>query len=228
MVSSSEGDELLRTYRRLRNLLKDMNKDFIRRLPRNSLMECAKKLGLTKGKVMVFNSPDETSILLDYCLFNSRTGGKSVFERYTEQTPPPPQSDEMTVLRAIMDSYFSVFQVRQVYKGRGVLFHDFFKKDEVLLMDIGLGDTGHVEMIMAGRILPFDGFHMSTGALLPLWEESVVEAVAPIMDKWLQQHPDMAHARLSPALEANFSAQLIRAALRAGAIERVNYLDVEE
>jgi hypothetical protein len=228
MVSSSESDELLRTYRRLRNLLTDMNKDFIRRLPKNSLMECAKKLGLTKGKVMVFNSPDETSILFDYCLFNSRTGGKTVFERYVEQTPPPPQSDEMTVLRAIRDSYFSVFQIRQVYRGRGVLLHDFFKKDDVLLMDIGLGDTGHVDMAMAGRILPFDGFHMSTGALLPLWEEPVVEAVAPVMDNWLLHHPDMGRTRLSPALEANFSAQLIRAALRGGALESANYLDVKE
>ena len=228
MVLSSEGDEVLRTYRRLRNVLTDMNKEFVRQLPKKSLMECAKKLGLAKGKVMVFNNPDETSVLFDYFLYNSRTRGKTAMEHYAAQTPPPPGSDEMTVLRASIDSFFSVFQVRQVYKGRGVLLYDIFKEDEVFLMDIGLGDTGVVKMALAGRILPLADFHMSTGALLPLWAELVLEAVGPIMDKWLLQHPDMGRTKLSPALDANFSAQLIRAALRAGAIGAINYLDVKE
>ena len=228
MVLSSKDDEVLRTYRRLRNVLTDMNKGFVRRLPKNSLMECAKKLGLAKGKVMVFNNPDETSVLFDYCLHNSRTRGKTLMESYAEETPPPPGSDEMTLLRALIDSFFSVFQVRQVDKGRGVLLHDIFKEDEVFLMDIGLGDTGVEKMVVAGRLLPLADFHMSTGALVPFWHEPVLEAVGPIMDKWLLHHPDMGRTKLSPALEANFSAQLIRAALRAGAIRAISYLDVKE
>lgn len=228
MAFSSEDDDLLSAYKRLRNVLTTMNREFFRRLPKNSLHECAKKLGLAKGKVLVFKDPNETAALFDYCLYNFRTGGKSVIERYAEQTPPPHRSDEMTVLRAMIDSFFSVFQVRQVYKGRGVLLYNFFKKDEVFLMDIGLGDSAIVEMPFAGRILRFAGFHMSAGALLPLYEEPVSEAVAPVMDKWLLHHPDMGRTKLSPALEANFSAQFIRAALRAGALGTVNYADINE
>lgn len=36
-------------------------------------------------------------------------------------------SDEMTVLRAMLDSYFFIFVVRRVYKGRGILLYNFRK-----------------------------------------------------------------------------------------------------
>lgn len=228
MGSYFGDDEGIGAYVRLRNVLKMMNKELTHRLPKKAIMECAKKLGLAKGKVLVFNNPDETSVLVDYCIHCFRSGGKTVIDRYAEESPPPSQSDERTVLDAMIASYFSVFVVRRAYKGRGVLLYDFFKKNEALLMDIGLGGSAVSDMALAGRILPFANFHMSTGALLPLIEPPVIEAVAPIMEKWSLHHPDMDRARLSPGLEAGFSAQIIRAALRAGALESAGYSDVPE
>jgi hypothetical protein len=219
---SSEDDELLDTYKRLRNVHKALNGQFFSKLSKNSILECARKLGLAKGKVMIFNSPDGLAVLMDYCLFNSRIGGKTVIERYAQQTPPLPESDEMQVLQAMLDSYFSVFMVERVYTGRGVLLSSF-GQEKVFLMDFGLGDTGVPGMSMAGRVLPFQDFLMSAGALLPIYEESVNKAVFPIMEKWLLHHPDMGRTKLSPGLSATFSAEVIRAALRAGALKSVRY-----
>ncbi|MGA2403280.1 MAG: hypothetical protein ABSG91_16490 [Syntrophobacteraceae bacterium] len=223
---SSKDDELLDTYKRLRNVNKALNGQFIRQLAKKSVLECAKKLGLAKGKVMIFDSEDEFPALMDFCLYNSRMGGKTVIERYAQQTPPPPESDEMKVLQAMLDSYFSVFMVERVYTGRGVSLSSF-GQEQVFLMDLGLGDTAVSGMSMAGRVLPFPDFHMSAGALLPLYEETVIKAVSPILEKWLLHHPDMGRTKLSPGLSSAFSAQVVRAALRAGALKSVKYSDVE-
>jgi len=221
---SSKDNELLDTYKRLRNLQKALNGQFVDQLSKKSVLECAKKLGLAKGKVMIFDSPDELPALMDFCLYNSRMGGKNVIERYAQQTPPPPESDEMKVLQAMLDSYFSVFMVEQVYAGRGVLLSSF-GEEKVFLMDLGLGDTAVTGMSMAGRVLPFPDFHMSAGAFLPLYEEPVSKAVFPILEKWVLHHPDMGRTKLSPGLSASFSAEVIRASLRAGALKSVKYSD---
>ncbi|MFZ2447575.1 MAG: hypothetical protein WAW37_14565 [Syntrophobacteraceae bacterium] len=225
MISSND-DDLLTTYKRLRNVHKTLNGQFASQLSKKSLLECAKKLGLAKSKVMIFDSPDEVDVLMDFCLYNSRKGGKTIIELYAQQTPPLPESDEMQVLQAMLDSHFSVFMVERVYTRRGVLLSSF-GQEKVFLMDLGLGDTAVSGMSMAGRVLPFPDFHMSAGALLPLYEESVSKAVFPILEKWLLHHPDIGSTKLSPGLSATFSAEVIRAALRAGALESAKYSDIE-
>ncbi len=228
MVFSSENHRMVDEYVRLRKVLKTITEECLHLLPKASFLECAGKLGMARGKVMVVNDPDAMPLLVEYCLYCFRMGGKTLVERYVEKTRPSPQSDEMAVCRAMMDSVFSVFQIRQVYKGRGVLLHDLFKENEVLLMDLGLGDTAVSETVLVGRILPLADFHMSAGTLLPLVEEPVVGAVYPILEKWRLQHPEMGLTRLSPGLEAAFSAQIIRAALKAGVLDNVRYSEVLE
>lgn len=221
----SKDDELIETYKRLRNVQKALNEQFLRQIPKKQLLECAKKLGLAKGKVMVFDSPDEIPVLVDFCQYNSRMGGKNAIELYVQRTPPLPESDEMQVLQAMLDSHFSVFMVEKVYVGRGVLLSSF-GQEEVFLMDLGLSDTAVSGMSMAGRVLPFPNFYMSAGALLPLYEEPVNKAVLPILEKWLLHYPDMGRTKLSPRLSASFSAEVIRVALRAGALKSVEYADI--
>lgn len=188
---------------------------FSGKFQKKQLLECAKKLGLAKGKVMVFDSSDEIPVLMDFCQYNSRMGGKNVIELYAQRTPPLPESDEMQVLQAMLDSHFSVFMVEKVYVGRGVLLSSF-GQEEVFLMDLGLSDTAVSGMSMAGRVLPFPNFYMSAGAMLPLYEEPVNKTVLPILEKWLLHHPDMGRTKLSPGLSASFSAEVIRVALKAG------------
>ncbi len=91
-----------------------------------------------------------------------------------------------------------------------------------------MGGTTDSRMAFAGRILPFADFHMSAGALLPLFAKPVIEAVACIIKKWELQHPEMGLTRLPPRLEAGFSAQVIRAAMRAGALDNISYSDIIE
>lgn len=221
---SLKDDEILDTYKRLRNVQKALNGRFVSQLPKSTLLECAKKLGLAKGKVMIFDSQDELPALMDFCLYNSRSGGKNMIERYALQTPPLPESDEKQVLQAMLDSHFSVFMVEKVYTGKGVSLSSF-GQEEIFLMDLGLGDSAVTGMSMAGRVLPFRDFHMTAGAFLPLYEEPVNKAVIPILEKWLLHHPDMGRTKLSPGLAAIFSAEVIRAALRAGALKSVKYSD---
>ena len=226
MTSYFENNGAVEEYTRLRKLLKEMNMGLFDRLPRKAIMECAKKLGLVEGKTLVFNDESETSVLMDYCIYCFRMGGKSVIELYAKENPPPPDSDEKRALAAMIGSYFSIFRVSRAYQGEGVLLRDFLKKQDVFMMDINLGNSAVPDMAFAGRILPYPDYYISAGAMLPLFEEPVVDAVSPIMEKWLSHYPDMDKTWLSPRLEANFSAQIIRAALRAGAIGNARYADI--
>jgi hypothetical protein len=222
----SKDDELLETYKRLRNIQKALNELLLKHVSKKSLFECAKKLGLARGKVLVFDSPVEISVLEDYCLYSARMGGKNAIELYMERTPPPPESDEMRILQAMLDSHFSIFMVEKVYAGRGVSLSSF-GEEEVLLMDVGLGDSAVPGVSLAGRVLPFPNFCMFTGVALPVYDEPVNRAVLPVLEKWLINHPDVGRAKFSAGLSASFSAEVIRVALRAGALKSVKHADIE-
>lgn len=80
-------------------------------------------------------------------------------------------------------------------------------------------------MVFVEKILFFQVCHMSAGTSLPSYDEPARNAVMPIAGRRLQEHPEWGRTRLSPSLAADVSAQMIRAALKSGAMDSVEYSD---
>jgi hypothetical protein len=99
--------------------------------------------------------------------------------------------------------------------------------DEALdLMDIGLSSAGIPGIIVAGRLLSFDGFNMSSGTLIPVPEPVFESRIRPVISKFMSATPGT-KPPLAPAQSAAFEAQVIRIALHDGGEDNSFYTDME-
>ncbi len=212
-------------YKRLRDVGKGLNTTLVGRLPKHAMLECAKKLGIRKGKRVILGSVDAMDILVDYSLYSFRRAGKTVIQGYLENSPPPNECDEMFILRAMLGSHYSLFMVKQVHKGVGVTLFDIIRNRIFLLVDIGFGLSAVPGTFFAGRVIPIGRFFMTSGCFLPLARELMKDRIIPIMEKFLLKVPAECEYVFSPTQEDAFSGQIIRAALRSGALDSMVYRD---
>jgi hypothetical protein len=164
----TERTELVSRYKRLRSVGLNLNNKLVSRLSKDALHEGGRRLEILHNNTLVFNSEDESSILMDYCLYNVRSKGRNAIEQYLIDSPPDPESDEMACLRAMQHATYSMFLVQTVERGLGVVARDLRSNETVLIIDMGFGSTAKPGLIFASRLLFHDGFAMTGGAALPV------------------------------------------------------------
>lgn len=221
------GEALLDRYKQLRKSGIALNTALAKQVPKAAVPECGKKLGLVKAGTLIFNNEDEVGILYDYCFHHYRRAGKNVIERYLEQSPPAAASDDMVLLQAMLKSRYSLFRVEEINPHLGASLRDLLTDEVFDLMDVGLSETGSAGIILAGRILPTEDLHMSSGVLIPLPEPAFEQSIMPIARKFLRDDSPKSHPLFSPAQEASFTAQVIRASLQAGGEDNTFFADMD-
>src|SRR5665213_1035826 len=102
-------DDIISRYQHLRTVGRNLNNKLVTRLSKDVLDEGGRKLGILRDGTFVFDSEDETSVLMDYCLYDVRRQGRNTIEQYLIDSPPAPESDEMTCLRAMQRAIYSLF-----------------------------------------------------------------------------------------------------------------------
>ena len=160
--------EVLSRYKRLRAAGRKLNSKLTDRLTKDVLHEGGRKLGILQGGTLVFNSEDETWVLMDYCIYDVRRQGRNAVEQYLVDFAPDPASDEMVCLQAMRGAIYSLFLVESVIPGFGVTVRDVVSNKTILIVDVGFGDTGQPGIIFASRLVFHEGFAMTTGAALPI------------------------------------------------------------
>jgi hypothetical protein len=161
-------DEIISRYKRLRAVGRNLNHKMVEWLSKDVLHEGGKKLGILHKDVLVFNSEDESSVLMDYCLYDVRRNGRNAVDQYLLDSPPAPESDEMVCLRSMQHAVYSLFIVESVIPGFGVTVRDLLSDGTILIADIGFGSTAQPGLIFASRLLFHEGFAMTCGAALPV------------------------------------------------------------
>ncbi len=224
---STDNEALIDRYSKLRGVGLGLNLTLVKQLPKVAVPECGKKLGISKAGTLILNNDDEIAILYDYCLHHYRRGGKNVIERYLENSPPPPDSTEMLILQAMMASYYSLFRVLEILTYPSIKLQDLLTGQDIHLVDRGLSDTAAPGQIIAGRVLPFADYTISSGTLIPLPESVFQEKITPVVRKFCKTLEPGHRPVLSQGQEAAFVAELIRVSLQAGGADNVFYTDVE-
>ena len=207
--------EVMSRYKRLRAVGRSLNSKLVERLSKDVLHEGGKKLGFWQRNTLVFNSEDETCVLMDYCIYDVRRQGCNAVEQYLLDSAPDPASDEMVCLRAMQHAVYSLFLVESVMRGFGVEVRDVLSNETIVIVDVGFGDTTQPGLVFASRLLFHEGFAMTTGAALPI---SVLpeDQRQPLARKLAQA--------MAPDDEGYFDpAPLIRSCLRQGCSSRVQY-----
>ena len=221
------AEELIDRYKQVRAVGRDLNLNLVKQLPKAAVPECGKKLGIYKAGTLILNNDDEIAILYDYCLYHYRRGGKNVIERYLENSPPQPDSTEMAILQAMQASYYSIFKVMGIQAHQGASLIDLTTDKTLTLLDIGLSETGSPGLVLAGRVLPFADFNMSSGTLIPLPESVYTDKIVPIFRKYSKTDKLGNKPLLSTGQQAALTAEIIRVSLHAGGEDNVFYTDME-
>ncbi len=225
IASFFDGAKGMVRYKRLRMLGKELNSSLIRQVPKPVILKCGKKLGLVKGKRLVLGVEAELSVLFDYCLYSYRRNGKNAIQWYLEQSPPPADSEQMVLLQAMSKAYYSLFEVQEIHTGKGATMKDLLRDHCFLLMDIGIGETAVAGMLFAGRVLPLEEFSMTSGTFIPVDRDLMGRHIFPIVQRLFQGKKN-GQAPLTSGQEETFSGQIIRAAVRAGAFDRIKYSEI--
>lgn len=74
---ATEYQDIVDRYQRLQPLRLRLNRELVQRLTKDVLDEGAKKLGILRRGVYVFDDEDQSSVLMDYCIYNVFRGGHS-------------------------------------------------------------------------------------------------------------------------------------------------------
>ena len=93
--------DLLDRYKRIREVRFRLNNLLVGTIPKKTLEDCGRKLGLFRKGTLVFGSEDEMSVLMDYCLYHPEPDGRNLVAKYLEKSPPPADSDEMIALALV-------------------------------------------------------------------------------------------------------------------------------
>jgi len=203
---------LVADYERLRPVRMRLNHQLVQRLSTGVLREGAKKIGMLHRDVFVFDTEDESAVLMDYCIYNVYRKGRNAIDQYLCDCPPDPESDEMLCLRAMQHATYALIVVHGVEPGVGCHVRNLFTDETHLLVDMGLSKTGQRGGIAATRLLDFGEYVATGGASLPL---GILDEAQ--LDEW--QRKLRAGIR-----DDNFDpASLIRECLRRGTSSDVFY-----
>jgi len=204
--------DIVAQYQQLRPIRLRLNDELVHRLSRDVLDDGAKRIGIFHDGTFVFENEDETSVLMDYCIYNVYRKGRNAVEQYLCDCPPDPDSDEMACLRAMQHGTYALVAVLRVEPGVGCHVRNLFTEETRLLVDIGLSKTAQPGTVIATRLLDFGGFVAAGGAALPLGILDNDE-----LDEWRRK------LRAGVGGERPDPAPLIRTCLQRGASSYIRY-----
>ena len=216
--------DLLDRYKQIRDVRFRLNNLLVGTIPKKTLEDCGRKLGLFRKGTLVFGSEDEMSVLMDYCLYYPEPDGRNLVAKYLEKSPLPADSDEVIALRAMTQAYYSLFQITDVERGVGVTVQDLLRDETGFMMDIGFGNTAHRHWMVATRIVPVEGFLMTGGAGLPV-DAAAARRIFNELTKLKQPPETFDFKGITPLQEAELAALMIRTCLSSGMSSHVAYAE---
>lgn len=163
-------------YKRLRTLAMDLNHRIVQTIPREAMHQVGEAIGILRRGVLVFESEDESGVLMDCCLYDWIREGKNLVEKYAETHAPSPGTEEAELLQAYLQAKYRIVVPRSRVPGAGASFMDLVSAEELFIMDIGLSRTP-LDVAYATRTLPLGQFWMTGGAGLPAGSEAIKKAI---------------------------------------------------
>lgn len=204
--------DIVARYQRLREIRLRLNNELVARLSPDVLKEGAKKIGMLHGGTFVFDSEDETCVLMDYCIYDVYRKGRNAVEQYLCDCPPDPDSDEMACLHAMQHATYALIAVLRVEPGVGCHVRNLFTEETQLLVDMGFSKTARRGAILATRLLDLGGFVSTAGAALPV---GILDDDQ--LDEWQRE------LRAGADDDRHDPAPFIRSCLQKGASSYIRY-----
>jgi hypothetical protein len=218
---------LVPRYKRLRQVGRELNNRLVETLSGEAIDRTAKRLGLWQDGTLVFETQDETHVLMDHAIHAYFEDDRNAVDRYVEAHPPEPGSDEAVVLEAARRAFFAIPKVEDVVPGVGVWARDLLRDVRFLLVDLGFSQSAAEGDVLATRLLAFEDFVMTSGAALPGGAECLRGVIDCLEGLELESGAD---GLLCPTRqeEAEVGLEITRIFLEEHASSHMGYQDVGE
>jgi len=214
--------QLTKQYQRIRAITQKLYQDDLPRyLSKKAFQTCGQKLGVMQNNTLVLSDTDHTSVLMDYCLYEYRENGQNAISHYLAETPLEAGSDEYRVTRAMSESFYALLLVEQVQPGIGVHVLDILRERRFLLMDLNFSQTAVPGVVIATRVLPFDGFAITAGAPLSV-DAGMMTKIKNIL---VQRLEDERKGKNDAQKWTDLATTVIRMVLQGESSTKVKYRD---
>ena len=206
-------------YRSLRAFSMALNHKIIKTIPQQAYAEIGDALGIRRNGVLVFDSEDMTSVMMDCCLYDWYENGKNLVQRYAETHPATPATDESYLLQACLQAKYRILVAQSAVPGTGLHCQDVLNGGEFFLMDLAMSQSvPNGNAALATRTIPLGEYWMTSGAGLPISsKESILDALRRIESEYAKP----------PQGPSGVALSIARACLAAGAANYITYESAE-
>jgi hypothetical protein len=212
MLTTRRG--VRRYYRHLRAICTQHHTAVIPFISQVAILQQAKRLRLATDGVIVTNSMEELTLVYDLATYAAKPGRSRAIERYARATHLPFESDEMRLLEAMCHAQFSIWRIERRHLIYGLVVTDLLRQIELWLVDEAMTASARNGVRFAGRLCHLEQFAMTNGVAVPVIGELMEQVIADAMTRG-RKNPE------HPSDTTNFAADIYRAALDDGAVDRV-------
>src|SRR3954451_23964796 len=128
-------DEILPRYCHLHEVSKQHHAAVLDVIAPHVVMDYVKRLGLTRGKVVVLDRTEDMTLAVDLAIYLAKPGRSHPLDRYAGAAQFRPGSDEATVLEAMRHARFSIWRVERLHETAGLVLRDLLRQEETWLVD---------------------------------------------------------------------------------------------
>lgn len=156
---------LIEKYKTIRKIGTQLNQKIIESsVNRELLTTSGKLLGIIHKETFIFESEDETNVLMDFAIHEIKVDNKNAIKIYQEKTGWENEI-EKEILDALLLSYTSLFKVTSVSEEKSTIFlYDILnKKNNIELMDINFSKFAVPGVLVFFRLIPFNDYNITSG-----------------------------------------------------------------
>ncbi len=222
----TDYNELVNQYKQFRQITRKLHSSLPEYLSKKAFNTCGKKLGLMRRGTLVFNDEQEMAVLMDYCLYDYQEKGSNAISKHMADSKTDTDTDEYKTLRAMSESFYTLIRIEDILPGVGVRVNDLLSERQYLLIDIGFSETAEQGMVIATRLLPFEDFVMTSGAVLAVDQESLSRLFDFAFENYGSE--DGNYIEVDMRQRAELIAEIIRSCLDARSSSQIIYEDMPD
>jgi len=132
---------------------------------KNAMIYAGKLLGFWNGDSMVFDSDEESDVLMDFLIYEKNKLGQRLIDLFYDSDIELTDIEE-DILEGQVEYHASLFEILQTNQTNYTLvLRDLLSVDkpEFTLMDMGLSQTGNQGLLLYTRLIPILEINMTSG-----------------------------------------------------------------
>lgn len=207
----------------IRDRLRSLQAELSRVRTLDDLRTGARHLGIPfRQNTFEFGNTSDMTLLFDYVHYSYRPRGFNLGELYLRTHGDRLEDFARQLLARMSVAVYTIFTIESIVADGVLAIQDrLLEQPAFPLLDRGLSRTAEAGMTLAGHLLVFDDFTLTTGAGIPV-DGKLLRSDARIVEMVEGLH-DNPGSRTHPVLRAKLARRVIAACIRQGYTERVHY-----